>query len=270
MKVRYVSVVVGLVASGAVGFVPVAVPAAHAAEPAHPPRPTVSEKAGTALDQMNRTLLAKDVSFEARILRVYQDENGDFLHIAHTMKIVARRPDRLVVETAGDDGSTAIFYDGKTAALVDVDANKYARIEVPDNIPAMIEELVGRLQVDFPLVDFLTEEPKQAFLNGATSGREVDKITIDGVPCRHLFFTQAGGLELELWLEDRERAVPRRLVVTYRAQPGQPNFIVEFSNWKLGTGAPDSAFAFRPPAGMSQVELRTAADAAPGTKGSVR
>ena len=92
-----------------------------------------------------------------------------------------------------------------------------------------------------------------------TSGREVNTVTIDGKPYRHLFFSQAGGIELELWLAKAEQAVPRRLIVTYRLLPGQPNFIAEFSDWNFSAHPSDAEFVFQPPAGAKRVELQTTA-----------
>jgi len=91
-------------------------------------------------------------------------------------------------------------------------------------------------------------------LSGVTSGGQVGTSTIDGVPCRHFFFNQADDLELELWLEDNDRALPRRFVVTYRNLPGRPTFIAELSDWDFSTQVSDTAFVFQPPAGVVQVE----------------
>ena len=94
------------------------------------------------------------------------------------------------------------------------------------------------------------------FLSSVTSGRELDPVTIDGKPARHLFFSQAGGIELEVWLDKTEQAVPERLIVTYRLMPGQPSFIAEFSDWNLSAHPADAEFVFQPPAGAKQVELQ--------------
>jgi uncharacterized protein DUF2092 len=99
-------------------------------------------------------------------------------------------------------------------------------------IDGMLKEAVGRYGVDFPLADFLSEAPNKAFLTGVTSGRVISTVTIDGAPYDHLFFSQAPGIELELWLPKNEQSLPRRLIVTYRSLLGQPNFIAEFSDWK--------------------------------------
>ena len=213
---------------------------------------------------MEKSLSRQSFSFDARTIRVYEDANGQPLHIFHTMKVVVRRPDRLTVDVAGDDGKTRLLYDGKSAAAVGVDSNTYALIPAPNNIEGMMKEVMGRLHVDFPLADFLMEAPGKAFLSDVTSGREVNTVTIDGSPYRHLFFSQKGGIELELWLEKNDQALPRRLIVTFRSLPGEPNFIAEFSGWNFSIQPSDADFVFQPPAGAKQIAL----DSAPAQKGS--
>jgi hypothetical protein len=62
----------------------------------------------------------------------------------------------------------------------------------------MMETAMGKLHIDFPLADFLTDAPNKAFLTGVTSGKVANTVTIDGVPCKHLFFQQPPGIDLEL------------------------------------------------------------------------
>jgi hypothetical protein len=69
---------------------------------------------------------------------------------------------------------------------------------------------------------------------------------------------------MELWLEDNERSLPRRLIVTYESLPGRPRFIAELSNWDF-TGPPDTAFVFQPPAGVTQVEMAAGSSSPPTT-----
>ena len=180
------------------------------------------------------------------------------LHIFHTLKVLAHRPNHLLVDVSGDDGPTKLIYDGKTLVLFRPGDKHYASIPVPDTIRGMMEVALGRFGIDFPLADFLTDAPDQAFLAGVTSGTEVNTVTIDGVPCRHLFFMQPPGIELELWLEKSEQVLPRRLIVTYRSMQGQPSFVAEFSDWNFSVHPSDAEFAFQPPEGAVKVELKPA------------
>jgi len=261
VKLRHIALVAELLGGGIIGFVPVTLPAAEAAKQA---QPAISEEASAALQRMGQTLRAEQMSFQAQTIRVYAEPNGEPLHIFHTLKVTMHRPNRLLAEVSGDDGSSKLTFDGKTAVIYSAAQNKYASIAMPEGtIAGLLREAVGRLGVDFPLADFLSDEPSKAFLTGVTSGRLVNTVTIDGSPYDHLFFFQPPGIELELWVAKNEQSLPRRLIVTYRTLPGQPNFIAQFSDWNFNVQTPDADFGFQPPAGATQVELKPVAAAAP-------
>jgi len=255
MELRYVMAAAGVLACGLVVLIPSLTPAARAAEPAKPTQPGISAEANAAIQQMGKTLSANEFSVQARTIRVRQDDDGQPLHIFHTMKVIAHRPDRLSIHVTGDDGGERLVLRRQDGRHLRAKENKYARIAAPNNIEAMLDAVTERLHVDFPLADFLDADPGKSFLSGVTSGREVDTVTIDGNPSRHLFFSQAGGIELEAWLDKTEQAVPRRLIVTYRLLPGQPNFIAEFSDWNFSAHPSDTEFVFQPPAGAKEVAL---------------
>jgi hypothetical protein len=224
---------------------------------ATPPKSGISADAQAAVAQMGKTLLANEFSFRAKTIRAYSNENGVLLHIGHDFKITVRRPDRLLVDATGDDGPRKLFYDGKTVVLALDAGNPYATLPVPDTITMMMHVVMGRFGVDFPLADFLTDAPDKAFLFGVTSGREVNQVAIDGVPCRHLVFSQPPGIELELWLE-ADRGVPRRLIVIDNTLPEKPRFIAEMSDWDFTVHPADAEFAFTPPNGAKQMDFGTA------------
>jgi len=250
MSLKAVAVLAGLGVASLAGF-------DQAVHAAGPPRPTISENASAAVAQMGKSLSADQFSFRARTLRTYVDADGQPLHIGHSMKVTVRRPDGLLIEMSGDDGSTKLFYNGKTVVLFGVENNQYSTLQVQNTIQGMLKEVMGRLRVDFPLADFLTHNPGKSFLLGVTSGQEMNTVTIDGVPVRHLLFIQPPGIELELWLEKNDRAVPRRLIVTYRTLRDQPSFIAEFSDWNFSVHPTDAEFEFQPPAGATQVALKS-------------
>lgn len=260
MSIKVSLKVAAVLAGLGVAGLPGVFPAGHAAAP---PKPTVSNDARAAVAQMAKSLSADQFSFEVRTLRVYADASGQPLHIAHSIKVTVHRPDKLRIEVTGDDGSTKLFYNGKTVVLFSVEGKRYASLPVPNTIQGMLKEVMGRLHVDFPLADFLTDNPEKSFLFGVTSGRVVDTVTIDGMPALHLLFFQPPGIELELWLEKSDRSVPRRLIVTYRALRDQPNFVALFSDWDFSVRPTDAEFEFQAPEGAKQVELKPAAIAAP-------
>jgi hypothetical protein len=230
-------------------------------------RAGVGNDAIVALGKMSKTLQAQHFSFEAQTFRAYAGPNGELLHIAHTYKALLSRPNRLVVDINGDDGASKLLYDGKNLVIYVAAVKKYASLPIPGDIDKALDEAQARTGVDFPLADLLANDSGESLLAGVTSGGPVGTATIDGVTCNHFFFVQAAeDLEWELWLEDNDRALPRRVVVTYRSLPGRPNFIAALSSWDFSTPAPDNAFTFEPPAGVTQVEFASKPGAPQGSQ----
>jgi hypothetical protein len=263
VRPRSAALLASLFASVVVG---VALVGGTEARAANPQKPAISEEANAAVARMGTTLQAKEFSFQARTLRVSSDRNGELLHIAHQFTVTVRRPDRLLVDGTGDDGPRRLIYDGKTATVVLDDGRKYASLPVPNTIEGMMHVVMGHFGVDFPLADFLTDDPQKSFLLGVVAGRQVNTVTIDGVPCRHLVFSQPPKIKLELWLEDNDRSLPRRLIVIYHALPGGPNFVAEMSDWNFTPHPSDAQFQFEPPQGAERLQLGAALKQATGAR----
>jgi len=263
VKLRIVAFLGMLIGGGLAGFVPVTL---RAAEPAGQPKPEISEEARAVLQRMGDSLRMQQFAFQAQTIRLYAGPKGEPLHIFHTLDVTVRRPNRLLVIRNGDDGPGKLVYDGKTLVIYMTDGNKFASIPVPDNIEGMMKEAMGRLGIDFPLADFLTDEPSKSFLSGVTAGAVVNTVTIDGIACLHMFFSQPPGIELELWVEKNDQSLPRRLIVTYRSLPGEPSFVATMSKWDFSVHPSDADFAFQPPPGAVQVPLKPPASPTPAGK----
>jgi hypothetical protein len=251
--------ILGILVGGLLSLAPLIVTTASA-EDTQPSG--VSEDASAALARMSKTLQAKEFSFRSRTFRAYVGPNGELLHIAHATKTVFRRPDRLSVDISGDDGSIKLLYDGKTLVIYAVEQKQYASTPLTGSIDKALDFVEERTGNDFPLADLLTDDPGKSVLSGVTAGGQVGTATIDGVRCIHFFFIQPPDMDLELRLEDNEQSLPHRFVVTYRSLPGHPDFIAELSDWNFSIHTPDSEFEFKPPAGITQVELKPEARAA--------
>jgi hypothetical protein len=252
-RLGYVGAAVGLFASAMIGTTSTTISIARAQGSQET---GISAEASAVLATMNKTLAAKQFSFRAHTVRAYAGPNGELLHIAHTLKTIMQRPDRLLVDAVGDDGSTKMIYNGKTLVVYGVNQKQYASVPVPDKIEGMLDVAENRMGIDFPLADLLVDNPEKSLLSGVTSGGQVGTAMIDGVQCRHFFFIQSPDLDLELWLEDNDQALPRRVFVTYRSLPGHPTFLAELSDWDFSIHPTDAEFTFQPPPGVTQVELQ--------------
>jgi len=215
----------------------------------------ISPEARDAVTKLGKTLATGAFSFKARTIRQYEKDNLP-LHIVHAMAVTVRRPDHLKVDINGDDGQSEIGYDGKTLTIYNVTAKRYGTMPITGSLETMLRTASATVGIDFPLADLLADQPGQAFLNGIITGIKVGDATIDGQTCHHFFFVQPPGIELELWSEANDQALPRRIAITYRSLPGEPQFLAEMSDWKLGLNPPNDVFDVKLPADATKVEAK--------------
>ncbi len=64
---------------------------------------------------------------------------------------------------------------------------------------------------------------------------------VDGRPCHHLAFGQEH-IDWQLWIEDGDRPLPRKLVVIYKNDPGVPRYTVRLTRSTLEDELPDEGF----------------------------
>jgi hypothetical protein len=75
---------------------------------------------------------------------------------------------------------------------------------------------------------------------------------IMGVPCEHIAL-RGDEADMQLWVAQGDRPLPCRLVITYRAAEGQPQFWAQFSDWNFSPDVSDAQFAFTPPEGAAKI-----------------
>ena len=76
---------------------------------------------------------------------------------------------------------------------------------------------------------------------------------IDDDLCDHYAFRQ-GNLDWQIWITTGSKPLPRKLVITNRADEARPQS-VSLIDWNLKPTFKDSVFRFTPPKGATAVEL---------------
>jgi hypothetical protein len=72
--------------------------------------------------------------------------------------------------------------------------------------------------------------------------------------CDHLAFRQAG-VDWQIWIEQGDKPVPRKVVITYKELPARPQYTSYLSDWNLSADVKDEQFVARIPEGAKKVEF---------------
>ena len=188
-----------------------------------------------------------DIAYDA-------DAGGQKLQYGGVARISVARPDRLHVAFNGDERQTRVVLDGQTFTVYNARANVYAVTEVPSPIDAAIDRAFELYGFSVPIADLVYSDPYRTLIENVQAGFVVGRHAVDGVPCDHLAFAQEA-IDWQIWIEDGPRPVPRKLVITYKSEPGSPQYIARLSGWDFQPRISEDYFEFDPPAGSGEIEF---------------
>lgn len=165
-----------------------------------------------------------------------------------------QRPDRLNVEYNGDEMRRRVVFDGKTVTVHNQSRNVYAITEVPPDVDRALDHLFEVFGSSVPIADLLYSDPYRTLIENAETGYVVGQHPVNDVLCHHLAFAQEA-IDWQIWIEVGPRPVPRKLVITYRDEPGSPQYVSELSEWNFAPRLSEHYFTFRPPEGADEMEF---------------
>ena len=213
----------------------------------------VDPRADRILREMGEYLAsAQEYSFEADVLYDTVGSNDEKTLLGGHAEVSVTRPDRLHVRYDGDERRSRIVLDGRTFTFLDVVSNLYARMEVPRGIDAAVDTVFETVGQSVPIADLAYADPYATLIESAETGLVVGRHPVDGAPCHHLAFSNEA-IDWQIWIEDGPRPVPRRLVISYRNEPGSPQYIARLSGWDFHPRLAKTHFVFRPPAGSEEI-----------------
>ncbi len=197
---------------------------------------------------------AEEFSFRAEISYDAMFTTGEKVRYGSHSDISIRRPNRLLVAANGDEHRRRVFYDGGKLTLYDVQKNLYAVTEVPNQIDGALDSVFEKFGLTVPLADFAYADPYAVLTEHAEYGQVVGVHGCGDKRCHHLLFTQ-DAIDWQIWIETGARPVPRKLVITYKTEPGSPQYEARLSGWDFNPRLSDHAFTFHPPEGSSEIEF---------------
>ena len=181
---------------------------------------------------------------------------ADGQKLQHTARaeLDVARPNRLRAHISSARSEREIFYDGKTATLFTPAQKYYSTVEFTDSIGALVIKLEDRYGVEIPLYDLFLWGTPAAQLDKIDSAMNAGQDFIGNDLCNHYAFRQ-GTFDWQLWITTGDKPLPRKLVITNRADEARPQS-VSLIDWNLKPTFKDAVFKFTPPKGSTAVELR--------------
>ena len=217
---------------------------------ANPVDPAVIE----ALKSMGahlQTLKRFQVSTELTGERVLAD--GQKLQHGATAEMDVERPNKVRTVMTSARSERQLMYDGKTVTLYTPAQKYYSTIAFTGTIGELIERLEDKYNVQLPLSDLFSWGTAAAPLDKIESAMNAGQDFIGNDLCDHYAFRQ-GGIDWQIWIMTGSQPLPRKLVITNRADDARPQS-VSLIDWNLKPTFTAATFKFTPPKSATAVEI---------------
>ena len=202
---------------------------------------------GAHLQSLKRFRVTTELTGE----RVLAD--GQKLQHSATADLDVERPNKIRAVMHSARSQRELFYDGKTVTLYTPAQKYYSTVEFSDTIGKLVERLEERYGVQLPLQDLFLWGTPLAPLDKIESAMNAGQDFIDDDLCDHYAFRQ-GKIDWQIWITAGGKPLPRKVVVTNRADEARPQS-VSLIDWNLKPTFKDAAFKFTPPKGATKIEI---------------
>jgi len=227
--------------------------------------PAIEPAAAAAVNRMGTYI--KSLSVFAIHAEIATDEvliAGPKVQYGGTIDVTYRAPDRLWMRVAHDErDDQQFFYDGATLSLWIEAKKQWASVAMAGTVAETIMGVESKYDVTFPLGDLLARAARQDLLKDVEAGIVIGTGRVAGVECDHLGFHQAGA-DWQVWIEQGDRPLPRKMVITTLGEPSQPQH-VEILTWDLSPKIDSAMFTFTPPEGAQRIVIAERKAAKPAT-----
>jgi hypothetical protein len=179
--------------------------------------------------------------------------DGQKLQHAATAAMDVERPNKLRVVMVNARSERELIYDGKTVTLWTPAQKYYSSVPFTDTIGELTNRLEEKFAVEIPLTDLFVWGTPAASFDKIESAMNAGQDFVGKDLCDHYAFRQ-GKIDWQIWITVGSKPLPRKLVITNRADEASPQS-VSLIEWNLKPTFTNSVFKFTPPKGATAVEL---------------
>ena len=229
--------------------------------------PTESEQLAAELLSGMAKYLAGLPGFQVQLVASYDvvQESGQKIEFNEIRALAVSRPNLLRVEQQMSDGAQDLLvFDGQQINVYDSELGVYAQAPQPGSVDDAVVYFVRDLGMRLPLAAMLSTRLPDELSKRVKSVDYVEYTNIFGSGAHHIA-ARSNTVDFQVWIADGDRPLPLRIVLTYKTEPGQPQFRAQFLGWDEKSQTPADAFKFNPPADAQKIVFAVQAPAAAPT-----
>lgn len=200
--------------------------------------------------------LGKQDHFMAKVSTIHDEVStaGEKIQLSAQRTIHVNRPDKLAADvTTGLGAQRRVVFDGRQVTIIDLNANAYGVIPLQGTLDTALDTMAQQYGMAQPMGDLLYSNVYDRLAPKLKSGQFLGTEDIAGNLCNHFAYTQAG-MSWQIWMDQGDKPVPRKLVISYDSTPGRPQYTLLITAWDTSVQRPQE-FLVSIPQGARQVSV---------------
>ncbi len=181
---------------------------------------------------------------------------GDKVQYHSLQTVYVQRPNQMRADYEGDFRNTQIYYNGSTFTWLDRDQNLYYQAPAPNNLDDFVKVLIEQHGGPIPMSSFVTSNPFSAYNPQDYQSQYLGMSEVNGVPSYNLLFVGATE-NWQVFVSADDQPLVQKVIITYKALPGAPQYIAQFTEWTFPSSQPNTLFQFQAPANAMKVSDRS-------------
>lgn len=230
----------------------------------------IDPQADSLLKEMSYFLGSKyNYTFKAEMMFDKILSSGRKLQFSAEENVFFQKPNKLQIDYISDDGGYKLWYDGQNLTFVDFTRNLYSKVVMTNTVYQILNELLKEYGYSPPFSEFLFVDPYKIMIGNVKAGYYEGASKVFGVKCQHLSFVEEN-IDWQICIEDGQRKIPRKLVITYKKIPGSPQFIAILGDWIFDQNFTEFTFKPNSPIYAKEADMSAVMNGLRNNVGSVR
>lgn len=168
------------------------------------------------------------------------------------VNVVIDRPGSLYISSFDGTEKKEIYFHDGTLTVYSSKKDFYAQANIPKEIEAALEFALEELEVEAPLMDLIYQDVSTHLISTQETVLYLsDKARIAGIDCHHIAI-RGPEADVQLWVEEGDRPVPRKIIITSKWEGGSPRFTANMV-WVANPEVDKKTFIFEAPEGSTNI-----------------
>ena len=173
---------------------------------------------------------------------------------AEEVSVSIKRPGSMLITSADGEATKGFYFHDGLFTFFNSATRLYGQADIPKDIEAAMEFALDELGVEAPLLDMIYKDASTHLLtSGDTILYLTDKARVGNADCHHMAIRGAE-VDVQLWVEEGDRPVTRRLMITSKFEGGSPRFVANL-DWDTNPKFKPGLFEFKAPDDAVKIEF---------------